>query len=111
MFEGCSKPFNLSNPFNLFQSAQSLSNRSISVNPFSPLKVKLCGGKVLMDELVVPHEPITDHNTQYSGITAAMLEGVTLTLPQARTQMMRFLGPQTILVRFEPTLDVSAMTV
>eukprot|EP00884_Botryococcus_braunii_P000567 jgi/Botrbrau1/10510/Bobra.0133s0110.1 len=32
-------------------------------------------GQVLLDELVVPEEPITDYVTQYSGITAAMLEG------------------------------------
>ena len=41
-------------------------------------------GKVLMDELVVPKNPILDYKTKYSGITAAMLEGVTTTLENVR---------------------------
>ena len=36
--------------------------------------------QVLMDELVRPEAPITDYVTRYSGITAAMMAGVTTSL-------------------------------
>jgi hypothetical protein len=41
-------------------------------------------GAVLLDQLVLPHNPITDYVSQYSGITAAMLEHVTTRLEDAQ---------------------------
>jgi RNA exonuclease 1 len=55
--------------------------------------------QVLMDDLVLPDTPITDYNTRYSGITAAMMAGVTRTLADAQRCLFSFMGPDTLLVR------------
>ena len=44
--------------------------------------------RVVMDELVLPEEPITDYNTQYSGITAEMMRGATLSAQQATQRIL-----------------------
>lgn len=49
-------------------------------------RVSLLGhdGSLLLDALVQPEGCVLDYRTQYSGITAALLEGVTTTLAQVR---------------------------
>jgi hypothetical protein len=54
--------------------------------------------QVLMDDLVLPDTPITDYNTRYSGITAAMMAGVTRTLADAQRSLFSYMGPDTLLV-------------
>ena len=54
--------------------------------------------QVLMDELVLPDTPITDYNTRYSGITAAMMAGVTRTLADTQRSLFSYMGPDTLLV-------------
>jgi hypothetical protein len=43
-------------------------------------------GQVLLDQLVLPHNPITDYVSQYSGITASMLQHVTTRLEDAQVR-------------------------
>ena len=42
-----------------------------------------------MDELVRPEAPITDYVTRYSGITAAMMAGVTTSLADVQVALER----------------------
>ena len=52
----------------------------------------------LLDKLVLPDRPITDYNTRYSGITAAMMADVSTRLDDVNKQIRGLLTPQSFLV-------------
>ncbi|KAJ4312291.1 hypothetical protein N0V94_007519 [Neodidymelliopsis sp. IMI 364377] len=66
-------------------------------------------GTVAMDKLVKPDIPIKDYLTQWSGITPAMLEDVTTTLPDIQKELLELITPRTILVGHSLNSDLNAM--
>ena len=54
--------------------------------------------KVLMDDLVLPSHKVVDYVTEFSGMTAKILENVTTRLEQVQASLLRFIRKQDILV-------------
>ena len=66
-------------------------------------------GAVLYDALVLPSAPVTDYVTQYSGITAEMLEGVTRSLSDVHSDLCRLLRRDDVLVGHSLENDLHAL--
>ncbi|CAG9466822.1 unnamed protein product [Pedinophyceae sp. YPF-701] len=65
-------------------------------------------GGVIVDEIVKPAAAVTDHLTQYSGITAQMLSKATTTLEQARERILKEVARETVLVGHSLENDLRA---
>ncbi|RMZ66985.1 exonuclease [Pyrenophora seminiperda CCB06] len=66
-------------------------------------------GSVALDKLVKPDVTIKDYLTQWSGITAAMLQDVTTTLADIQKELLELLTPRTILVGHSLNSDLNAL--
>jgi DNA polymerase III epsilon subunit-like protein len=65
--------------------------------------------KVLLDTYIQPDNPITNHRTQWSGITEEKIKNVTVTLFQAQLAFMRIVSADTILVGHSLENDLRAL--
>ncbi|XP_065680987.1 uncharacterized protein LOC100202102 isoform X2 [Hydra vulgaris] len=64
---------------------------------------------LVYDQLVQPDSPITDYLTQFSGITPAMLHGVTTTLQDVQRDLLKIIQPDTILIGHSLDFDLRSL--
>ena len=66
-------------------------------------------GSVVYDSLILPELPITDYNTQHSGITAEQMSGVRTTLRDCQAALLRLISEETLLIGHSLENDLNAL--
>jgi RNA exonuclease 1 len=66
-------------------------------------------GAVVYDSLILPHAPITDYNTQHSGITAEQMAHVRTRLGDCQAALLRLVAEETLLVGHSLENDLHAL--
>eukprot|EP00092_Neocalanus_flemingeri_P031814 GFUD01034561.1.p1 GENE.GFUD01034561.1~~GFUD01034561.1.p1 ORF type:complete len:344 (-),score=103.00 GFUD01034561.1:55-1086(-) len=66
-------------------------------------------GDVCYDTLVLPPRPIADYNTRFSGITASLMEGVTMSLREVQEDLHKMICSKDVLVGHSIHHDLQAL--
>ena len=81
----------------------------ITLIRFEPTEQDANGYKVVLDLLVKPVRAVLDYKTQYSGITAAMLEPVTTRIEQVQIALASIVGANDIMIGHSLENDLRAL--
>jgi DNA polymerase III epsilon subunit-like protein len=83
--------------------------RTSAGHELARISVVQSDGVIVMDEFVMPTNPIEDYVTEFSGITPALLEGVTTRVADVQDRLKHLMDSQTLLVGHSLENDLRAV--